>query len=102
TANPDQQFTIEVAIDTGTTPLGAYGITITYDPAVLTIASVTGGNTSEFATQPTTNTTTFTTGSTPISAFQQFNATGPSGVVSVAHVTFNAAGAASGSTDIGL
>src|SRR3989442_6942594 len=36
------QFMTELVIDVGTTPLGAYGVTLTYDPAVLTIASVAG------------------------------------------------------------
>src|SRR5215468_10951321 len=43
------QFVGEVFVDVGTTPLGAYGITLTYDPTGVTIASVAGGNTSEFA-----------------------------------------------------
>src|SRR5262249_17439116 len=102
TATPGQQFQVEVTIDVGTTPLGAYGITVTYDPALVTIASVTGGNTAEFQTQPTTNSTTFTSGSTPVSAFQQFNPTGPTGVVSVAKITFNTAPTASGTANIGL
>src|SRR5438093_2460174 len=68
TADPGSQFQIEVTIDVGTTPLGAYAITLTYDPAVVTIAQsgVVGGNTAEFQTQPITNSTKFNTGSTPI------------------------------------
>ena len=48
TAQAGQQFTIEVAIDVGTTPLGAYSIAVTYDPAVLTLASVGGGTRPSF------------------------------------------------------
>src|SRR3989454_9016733 len=68
TAQAGQRFTIEVAIDVGTTPLGAYSIAVTYDPAVLTLASVAGGNTAEFSDKPTTNTPT--PGTTNLSAFQ--------------------------------
>src|SRR5437870_4353115 len=53
-----QQFTTEVTIDVGTTPLGGYSIVVTYDPVVLTLASVAGGSTAEFSGRPTTTTTT--------------------------------------------
>ena len=75
TAQAGQQFTIEVAIDVGTTPLGAYSIAVTYDPAVLTLASVEGGNTAEFSGRPTTNTPT--PGTTNLSAFQSVSLTSP-------------------------
>src|SRR5437016_1955322 len=40
-----QQFTAELTVDVSTTPLGAYSLTITFDPRVVTIASVAGGGT---------------------------------------------------------
>src|SRR3989442_3268677 len=95
-----QQFTIEVAIDVGTTPLGAYSIAVTYDPAVLTLASVSGGNTAEFSAKPTTNTPT--PGTTNLSAFQSVSLTSPTGVVSVAMIAFSVAATASAATDLGL
>src|SRR2546427_10583196 len=67
TAQPGTQFSTEVTINVGTTPLGAYGITLTYDPAVVTIASVVGGNTPQFSTAPTTDSSTFTSGTTLVS-----------------------------------
>ena len=100
TAQAGQQFTIEVAIDVGTTPLGAYSIAVTYDPAVLTLASVSGGNTAEFSGKPTTNTPT--PGTTNLSAFQSVSLTSPTGVVSVAMITFSVAATASATTAIGL
>ena len=100
TAQAGQQFTIEVAIDVGTTPLGAYSIAVTYDPAVLTLASVGGGNTAEFSGKPTTNTPT--PGTTNLSAFQSVSLTSPTGVVSVAMITFSVAATASATTAIGL
>src|SRR3989441_7657459 len=99
-AQAGQQFTIEVAIDVGTTPLGAYSIAVTYDPAVLTLASVGGGNTTEFSGKPTTNTPT--PGTTNLSAFQSASLTSPTGVVSVAMITFSVAATASATTAIGL
>src|SRR5439155_20792586 len=100
TAQAGQQFTIEVAIDVGTTPLGAYAIAVTYDPAVLTLASVAGGNTAEFSGKPTTNTPT--PGTTNLSAFQSVSLTSPTGVVSVAMIGFSVAATASATTDLGL
>src|SRR5213594_1004721 len=100
TAQAGQQFTIEVAIDVGTTPLGAYSIAVTYDPAVLTLASVAGGNTAEFSGRPTTNTPT--PGTTNLSAFQSVSLTSPTGVVSVAMIAFSVAATASATTAIGL
>src|SRR2546427_113065 len=99
-AQAGQQFTIEVAIDVGTTPLGAYSIAVTYDPAVLTLASVSGGNTAEFSGKPTTNTPT--PGTTNLNAFQSASLTSPTGVVSVAMITFDIGATASTTTAIGL
>src|SRR5207247_6890117 len=87
TAQAGQQFTIEIAIDVGTTPLGAYSIAVTYDPAVLTLAAVTGGNTAEFAGKPTTNKPT--PGTANLSALQSASLTSPTGVVSIAMLTFD-------------
>src|SRR3989449_10126832 len=44
TAHAGRQLGIEIAIDVGTTPLGAYSIAVMYDPAVLTLVSVAGGS----------------------------------------------------------
>src|SRR5881397_785905 len=48
TVQAGAQFVTEVTIGVGTTPLGSYGVTLTYDGAVLTVVSVAGGNTAEF------------------------------------------------------
>jgi hypothetical protein len=87
-----QQLATEITVDVGTTPLGAYSVTVNYDPAVLTIASVAGGDTPEFSGSPTTNPGSFTNGTTTVSAFQTASLTRPTGVVSIARVTFNAVG----------
>ena len=101
TAQAGQQFVAGVTIDVGTTTaLGAYSAMVTYDPAVLTIAAVDGGDTAEFSGRPTTNTPT--PGATNIAAFQVMNVTSPKGVVSVAKITFSVAAIASTTTSIGL
>src|SRR5436190_426133 len=101
TAQAGQQFVAGVTIDVGTTTaLGAYSAMVTYDPAVLTIAAVEGGDTAEFSGRPTTNTPT--PGATNIAAFQVMNVTSPKGVVSVAKITFSVAAIASTTTSIGL
>src|SRR5213083_2428779 len=100
TVQAGAQLGSEIAINVGTTPLGAYEIAVTYDPAVLTVASVAGGSTAQFSGSPTTNTPT--PGTTNISAFQSASLTMPTGVVSVAMITFNVAATASATTAIGL
>ena len=49
---PGQQFTTELLINVGTTPLGAYSVTLGYVPTIVTIASVTGGTTTECSSAP--------------------------------------------------
>src|SRR5256712_14150597 len=100
TVEAGQQLGVGVGINGGTTPLGAYSIAVTYDPAVLMVASVAGGSTAQFSGSPTTNTPT--PGTTNLSAFQSSSLTLPTGVVSVAMITFNVAASASTITDIGL
>src|SRR2546422_11562538 len=95
-----QQFTTEVTIDVGATPLGGYSIVVTYDPAVLTLASVAGGSTAEFSGRPTTNTPK--PGTANLAAYQSASLTSPTGVVSVAMITFNVTASTSTTTDIAL
>jgi len=100
TAHAGRQLGIEIAIDVGTTPLGAYSIAVMYDPAVLTLVSVAGGSAADFSGNPRTNTPT--PGTTNLSAFQSASLTSPTGVVSVAMITFDLAATASATTAIGL
>jgi cohesin domain-containing protein len=95
-----RQLATVLTIDVGTAPLGAYSVTVVYDPAVLTIASVAGGS-AEFAGAPTTNPESFTTGATIIAGLQSSSLTAPTGVVDVARVTFDARAAAT-TTAIGV
>src|SRR5262249_40567048 len=95
-------FVSEVTIDTGLIPLGAYTIAIEYDPSVVTIASIAGGSTLEFSGAPTTKPSSFTSGTTRISAFNTTSLTSPTGLVSVARVTFNFVGQRGAASALGL
>src|SRR2546427_1652120 len=52
TAPAGGQFTTEVTIDVGGTPLGAYWLTLTYDPMVLAVVRVSGGEKPPFFGAP--------------------------------------------------
>src|SRR5882724_2474688 len=99
-AQAGQPLTVEVTIAVGTTPLGAYSIVVGHDPAVLTLASVAGGTTTEFSGRPTTNTPM--PGTANLAAYQSASLTSPTGVVSVAMITFNVTASTSTTTDIAL
>src|SRR5262245_12440027 len=86
-------FTSEITINVGTRVLGAYNVSITYDSSVVTVASVAGGTTNEFSATPTTNDADFSSGTTHVAGFNGTSLTSPTGVVSVAKVTFDAIGA---------
>ena len=102
TVQTGAQIATEVTVDVGTMALGAYSLTVAYDPTVMTIASVEGGNSAEFAGTPTTNAGSFASGSTKIAAFQTSGLTGPTGVVSVTRLTFNVGGTIATTTALGL
>src|SRR5207244_6002172 len=97
-------FVTDVTVDVGTAPLGTYGITLTYDGAVLTVVSVAGGNTSEFSGTPTNNKNVCSgiNCETRLSTFQNVSTAGPTGVVSVAKVTFGAVASSDAMAVIGL
>src|SRR5262245_2998203 len=98
---PGDQFAVEVKIDVGASILGAYTLTIGYPQTAVNVSSIQGGLTAQFAAAPTTNSASFTTGSTRFNAFQT-DQTGPTGVVSVARVNFNAVGSGSGSLTLSV
>src|SRR6058998_3089803 len=104
TVQTGAQFVTEVTVDVGTAPLGSYGITLTYDGAVLTVVSVAGGNTSEFSGTPTNNKNVCSgiNCETRLSTFQNVSTAGPTGVVSVAKVTFGAVASSDAMAVIGL
>src|SRR5213080_2911445 len=104
TVQSGAQFVTEVTVDVGTAPLGSYGITLTYDGAVLTVVSVAGGNTSEFSGTPTNNKNVCSgiNCETRLSTFQNVSTAGPTGVVSVAKVTFGAVASSDAMAVIGL
>src|SRR5262245_52956489 len=67
---PGGQFTAELLIDVGAPPHGAFSVTVSYDPSFGTLASAAGGDTAQFGAAPSTDSGTFTSGSTIIAAFQ--------------------------------
>ena len=100
TVRDAQQLPVEVTIDAGSTPLGAYSITVKYDAGLLAVASVTGGNTTEFAGTPTSSTPA--PGKTNIAALQAASLTSPAGEVSIAKVTFDVVGTPTATTAVGV
>ena len=103
-AQAGAQFVTEVTIDVGTTPLGSYGITLTYDGTVLTVVSVDGGSSPQFSGAPTNNPNVCSGSSceTRVSGYQTGSLSGPTGVVSVAKVTFGVVATSSTAALIGL
>jgi hypothetical protein len=83
TANVGVPFTASLVVDTGPVPLGAYGVTLTYDANAVSLTAVDGlGGFSTF-----TNPATFTNGTTRISGYQAMTLDGPIGATAVAMVT---------------
>src|SRR5262249_12497031 len=93
-------FVAEVRFDVGTTALGAYSITLTFPADVLAISpssavaggdpavpTLSDGSPNPFSTRPTVVNLT-TPGAARIGAIQTASLTEPSGVVSVAKITF--------------
>ena len=99
---PATTFVGEVTIDTGMQALGAYTLAITYDPAVVVVASIAGGTTAEFSSPPIVNPADFPTGRTRLLAFNSVSLTSPTGAVSVARITFNVIGLPGSSTSLGI
>src|SRR5207247_6457563 len=83
-----------------TTTLGAYSVTLTSDPSVVTVAAVAGGMTAAFSGTPTTDTPT--PGTRNITALQSSSLDSPKGVVSVAMITFDVVASAGTTASIGL
>ena len=86
---PGQQFEIKLFVDVGAGELGSYSFEFTYDPLVVNVVSITGGDSPEFSAPPVTNPGTFSSGTTPLAAIQS----GPNtGFLSVATLTLEAVG----------
>ncbi len=83
---------IEIWIDTRDQPLGAYTLTLRYDPARIVIQDVGTGDLAKFPDLPRANPTTYATGATPIAGFQTAGLS-PTGKTRIATVFFASAGA---------
>src|SRR5262249_6266552 len=86
-------FVADISIDVGASPLGAYTFAIHYDPTVAIIGAIKGGSSQEFSSPPISNGSEFSTGRTRFLGLNSSSLTSPTGVVSVAQVTFHAVGA---------
>lgn len=99
---PGQTFDAEITVDTDTTPLGAYTLRIVYDPAVLKITTIVGGNEPLFAAAPSVDPADLMSGDTRIAAYQSGSLQVPTGAISIATVTFEVVGAAGSASSIEL
>ncbi len=93
------QFTAELTIDVGDKVLGAYDFKLVYDKDVVTVANVLGGSTSEFSGPPTANIQN-ESGQVLFNAVNAVSLSSPTGVVSIANITFDVVGEAASSTAI--
>jgi hypothetical protein len=97
--NPGQQFEVEITVDTGSDILGSYFFNFQYNPAVVSIVSVAGGETAEFSSPPITNPSTFSAGVTPI-ADAQGSMSSPAGSVSVVTLALQASTVVGGTSTL--
>jgi uncharacterized repeat protein (TIGR01451 family) len=83
-------FTREVMIDVGADVLSNYTLFLTFDPAVVEVTAINGGNTAEFADFVLTN----IDNAAGEAQFTQVNidTVSPTGIVSVANIEFEAVG----------
>jgi hypothetical protein len=98
---PGQQFEVDISIDAGSEVLGSYDFHFLYNPAVVNIVSISGGQTPEFVQPPATNPSSFLTGETPLAATNS-SLVSPSGMVHVATITVVAVGIATESSNLGI
>ena len=90
--NTGASFTLSLTIDSGASVLGTYDATIAYDSSLLKVTGVTGGNASEFSSVPTFNTNTL--GSITLQGQNLTSLSTPTGLVSVARISFLSVGPA--------
>jgi hypothetical protein len=82
---PGEASEVEVRLDVGSIPLGAYSFDFAFDPAAVEILSVVGGRTPEFSASPTCGLDN-RAGAARCTAFQAGHLDSPRGVASVARL----------------
>jgi hypothetical protein len=97
-----ESFAGEITIDSEANVLGAYTLNVMYDANVVTIDSIEGGATPEFSNAPFTNPPDFSSGMSNVSGINSSSLTMPTGVVSVAFVTFETIGEPGSSSMLSL
>ncbi|HEU4401578.1 MAG TPA: choice-of-anchor D domain-containing protein, partial [Candidatus Polarisedimenticolia bacterium] len=91
----------EIVIDVGARALGAYALRIFHGDG-MRITGVRGGLSAAFAAAPAADPASFANPATVIAAYQVADLDAPTGVISLARVTFQVTGPPGGSTGIGL
>lgn len=82
---------VEVWLDTRDRPLGAYTLTLRYDPSIVRVQDVGTGDLSKFPDLPRANPDSYASGETRIAGFQTAGLS-PTGKTRVATVFFASAG----------
>jgi hypothetical protein len=95
-----EEFTTPLQFTTWDAVLGAYLITLFYDPNVLQIVSITTPSQSEFNNTTFVDEGSFTTGATTLAAFQTTNTSAQSDPETFATVQWKALGSSGTSTTI--
>ncbi len=85
-------FTACLQVDSGDQPLGAFEISVYYNPEVISVNQVNGGKTQEFSRAPITNLDN-KEGVVFLTAFQADSMESPKGLVNIANIDFKVIGA---------
>jgi len=88
---PDNVLDIDITINAGARPLGAYSVLLVWNPSLLRLDSVSGGTTTEFNGSPTCSINN-TIGTASCAASQAIRLDGPTGMLDVAHLHMTALG----------
>lgn len=97
---PGQEFTIPVFIDSGSHPLGAYTIWLLFDPKILNVVSITGGNAQGFTENPVTDPRKFRAGDLLFDGSNTASLTAPTGKSVVAMLRWKAIGIGSSTVTV--
>lgn len=93
-------FIAEIRFDAGTRVPAALGFNFNFPKAAVAITAVEGGNTAEFAAAPQTDPSSFTSGSTLVTAVNSTSTTSPTGTINIARIRLTTQGATPGSINL--
>ncbi len=81
-------FQVDILVDSGSLPLGAYDFSLTYNPSKVVIQSIQGGSTTEFSSAPASDPSTYSSGATSLNGINTTSLVSPVGSSNVAKITF--------------